>query len=369
MNDDLFDRAGDLKGELVTYAFGPRYERARTEVLADFDIESEGGVVQAMDYFILEHELRNGRTVLDQFVASRPDLPVHEREMLLGWSDYVHGPFEIQGRDGPALVAVNLLDDLTYRIRSNMGPAGLPAVEPGGFIVGRVVPIGQEWMISGALNLFEQVDRDHIYRLAVDLAMQMPEAVYRNPDKLAKAWEHQRIERERFLRFFGGDLVILPGEDLQERMDAYWAFSGAEAAAVAGVPARERRPMEQFPPELVAADTVGVYFDDVDGLSFYANLGRIEEAFSDPSLASLQDYREHLLEILDEESVEPSVLRRLADRDHARASELFGRVLDDADFDWRRDGEELLRRHKPWYFARERRPRFSPISERLAAAF
>ncbi|MEE6282021.1 hypothetical protein [Georgenia sunbinii] len=78
---------------------------------------------------------------------------------------------------------------------------------------------------------------------------------------------------------------------------------------------------------------------------------------------------EHLLEILDEESVAPSVLRRLADRDHARASELFARVLDDAGFDWQRDSEELLRKHKASYFAREPRARFSPISARLASAF
>jgi hypothetical protein len=56
-------------------------------------------------------------------VASRLDLPEDERELLLGWRDIVEGIFEVQGRDGDALVTENLVDELTYRVQSNMGPS------------------------------------------------------------------------------------------------------------------------------------------------------------------------------------------------------------------------------------------------------
>jgi hypothetical protein len=39
--------------------------------------------------------------------------------MLLGWRDVVEGVFEIRDRAGNAITAVNLIDELTYRIRAN----------------------------------------------------------------------------------------------------------------------------------------------------------------------------------------------------------------------------------------------------------
>jgi hypothetical protein len=70
---------------------------------------------------------------------------------------------------------------------------------------------------------------------------------------------------------------------------------------------------------------------------------------------------------LRDDSVEPMVLRRLAERDPDKASVLFRRLLRRPRFDWARDGEELLRTAKAASFARVPRPRVSPVSERLAA--
>jgi hypothetical protein len=64
--------------------------------------------------------------VVERFVASRADLPEHERELLLGWRNVVEGTFEVQCRDGDALVTENLVDELTYRVHSNMTFAWYP---------------------------------------------------------------------------------------------------------------------------------------------------------------------------------------------------------------------------------------------------
>ncbi len=74
-----------------------------------------------------------------------------------------------------------------------------------------------------------------------------------------------------------------------------------------------------------------------------------------------------MLSYLHDDSVEPMVLRRLADRDPDKASVLFRRLLKRPRFDWTRDGEELLRAAKAAHFVRVPRPRVSPLSERLAA--
>jgi len=45
--------------------------------------------------------------------------------MLLGWRDVVEGVFEIREWDGEAIIAVSLIDELTYRVYSNAGPVAL----------------------------------------------------------------------------------------------------------------------------------------------------------------------------------------------------------------------------------------------------
>jgi hypothetical protein len=66
--------------------------------------------------------LPNGKTVLDQFLGSLPDLTAADREMLRGWRDPVEGIFEIRRKNGDSLLLLNLLDDLEYRVYSNIGP-------------------------------------------------------------------------------------------------------------------------------------------------------------------------------------------------------------------------------------------------------
>ena len=82
---------------------------------------------------------------------------------------------------------------------------------------------------------------------------------------------------------------------------------------------------------------------------------------------------------LEEPSIPPTVLRRLAARDPARASEVFRRVLGSEGkpgllqraigqrpINWERDGEALLRRYKPSYFDRPVLPSVTPVNQQLA---
>jgi hypothetical protein len=371
----LLDRAGELKRELVEFSQQPRYDRAFDEVLArhggDPTMLDEHRLMILWDYFVLEHRLRNGRTVVEQFIAARNDLSEPERQMLLGWRDVVQGPFEVQRRDGPALIVVNLVDELTYRVRSNVGPSVFRQMPRRSFLIARLVAVGDEWMLSGPTSILRPAERDVAYQMALDLSLRAPEAVYRNPEKLAKAWEFQRQDRERFVRFFGSDLVVVPGEQAQDRLGEYWAFCREEVSRTATPAVRrggeDAPPLFELPPDLVEAETMALIYDEVDGLGFYAEFGLVEAVFNDPELLRRRRYREQMLSYLRDDSVEPMVLRRLAERDPERASTVFRRLLKKPGFDWARDGEELLRTYKPEYFDRAPRPQVSPVSERLAA--
>src|SRR5205085_12547531 len=122
----------------------------------------------------------------------------------------------------------------------------------------------------------------------------------------------------------------------------------------------------ELPQELRQAETVGLLFDDVDGLNFLRDFGQVEETFADPSLADEPEHRAVVLSYLQDTSISPGVLRRLADRDPQRATQVFRRLLQRPRFVWDRDGEALLQRHKAEYFAHPVLPGVTPMSESLA---
>jgi hypothetical protein len=250
---------------------------------------------------------------------------------------------------------VNLVDELSYRVRSNMGPSVFRSMPRRSFLITRLVAVGDEWMLSGPTSVLRPADRATAYQLALTMALRTPEAVFRNPEKLALAWEQQHADRERFIQFFGTDLVVLPGDEVQDRLNEFRA-----ADSLAG------DPLIQLPPDLVESDTVALIYDETDGFGFYADFGLVEEAFANPDLVRRRRWREQVLSYLHDDSVEPMVLCRLAERNPDRADKVFRRVLKRPRFEWSRDGEDLMREAKADYYARPPRPRVSPVSERLA---
>ena len=65
----LLDRMGELKRELVAFSRQPRYDRAFGEVLAGHgdgsEVWDEHRLMLLWDYFVLEHRLRSGRTIVE----------------------------------------------------------------------------------------------------------------------------------------------------------------------------------------------------------------------------------------------------------------------------------------------------------------
>lgn len=202
--------------------------------------------------------------------------------------------------------------------------------------------------------------------------------MFRNPKKLEQAWEAQRRERQVFISFFGSDQVVIPGRELSDRMKAFRRYDAYEVRDADGLSDAERikrsygmvpsLPEWNFPDDLAEAETVGVIYDEVEGLNFFPDFGLVEETFTRPELAKDDAHREAMLGYLKSTGIIPLPLRRLAERDPGQATRVFQLVLDDPDFVWDRDGEAMLRRYKAEHFERKPRPCITPISTRLAQA-
>jgi hypothetical protein len=372
---DLVERSGELKAELIEFSRKPQYRRAFREVvsghLGENSVIDEGKLIDILDRLVLQHRLRSGQTIVEQFVASRSDLPAPERDMLLGWRDVAEGIFEVGRRDGEVLIVTNLVDELTYRVHSNMGGEVFRVLRPRSYMIARLVPIGSDWLVSGVLHPIPRSGRKVAYAIAAELAMKYPELVFRNPTHLERGWELQRSDRERFVRFFGTDMVLIEGTELAERMRKYAAFSRREVLAeltAQEIDSVANRPLVEidFPPALVKSGTVAVIFDETEGLAFFGGFAEFERAFAEPALLDQRHYRQRVIDYLDDDSVSPLPFRRMADRDPTRASEVLQIVLGRKSFDWQHDGEKLMRQRKRCFFDRAPLPRHLPISVRLA---
>jgi hypothetical protein len=84
------------------------------------------------------------------------------------------------------------------------------------------------------------------------------------------------------------------------------------------------------------------------------------------ALVSVLCDRQAVLGYLKADSISALPFRRLAGADTARASQLFQHLLKKPSFSWERDGEALLRKHKPWCFGAKPKPPVTPLSSELA---
>ena len=371
----LIERSAELKRDLVDFACSPRLERSLAAAMLEAGLEEleEADAIGTIDRFALQYRMRDGRTVVDRFVASRPDLDAADREMLLGWRDPVEGIFEIRSKDRDAIILLNLIDDLEYRTYSNMGPAFPAAAQ------GRIRARSPRADPPGARGLAGLRDDDDLPQVRRRIHR---EGRAGTGDETARAGLPQPGEDRAGLEADAGGPGRVRGV-LRRRRAGPSARRGRGTAqrllpAAAGSRARQEawptpapeppwrgRARLRVPAGLADADTVGVIFDDVDGLNIYPDYGMLRDLFGDPVLAADKQYADVLRGYLGSETIAPLPLQRLAAAHPDTVDAVFRKILRKRDFTWAEHGEALMRRRKAWYYRREPRPGVSVIGDRL----
>ena len=173
----LIERSPDLKRDLLEFGRRPEFrvdaKRAIDDRLGEArerDVATSGNLA---DQFVLQYRLPDGGTVVELFVEAHSELPDDERRMLLGWRDVVEGIFEVERRDGEALIVENLLDELHYRVRSNLGSRVFAQMPPRSFLITRLAPVADEWLISGITHTLPASARAVAYKIAVEVSPSM----------------------------------------------------------------------------------------------------------------------------------------------------------------------------------------------------
>jgi hypothetical protein len=355
---------------LVAFARSGRFDLELPELIwrgvPDGQVTDAAQVDMVVDDFLLKHRLSDGTTVVEEFVLEHPELPDDERDLLLSWLNAVDGVFEVAGKERDAVMLFNLTDGLTYRTRSSMGRQVFRPLRKGMFLVGRLVPLRDDWLTSGYLSFLQASERDQALVIAAEHALDHPEAVLRNPAKLAEARSMLGEQHKVFTDLFGADLIVVPGREVLGKLETFRRRIAEEQ----GSDEPSEGQAEDYPQELLAAESVAIHFVEVVGLCFYPGYHLLQELFAEPALITSQRHREVLWGMLRDSRLSPEPLRQLAARDPAKASQVFAGLFWRKDgFDWEADGEALLRRCKPSYFDGSVLPRSVPLSRPLIEAY
>lgn len=264
-------------------------------------------------------------------------------------------------------------------VHSNQGPEALAVLRQGMFAYCRIVPVHPatgHWLVSGYLSPYPRTAGPDIAQAALQMATTDPGLLRRNSDLYRRAWEMQAEDRAAFIDLFGSDLVILPPSTAQERLTEHRRLRLEQATAsekadgeplgpaVDDAPTAEE--MGRLPEDYMAADSIGLIYDEVEGLNYYLDFGHLDALFADPALARDRARISRLRAYLNDDTVSPLPLRRLVRRHPEGADPVFRTLLRKPGFSWERDGEELLRARKKSFFQQVAAPSFSVVGSRLA---
>ena len=325
-----------------------------------------------------------GLAAAERFAGPQRGLSRADRDLVLDWAgNSVRGVFEVRSvarRDsaGEAVIALNLVDDLDYRVYGlpAAAPAGAPAAEavtPGGFFAGTLLPLAEDdsaWLAAGDEISYPRSDARPVARLAIDLATREPGLVFRNQEKASQGWAYMRRDREEFVTFFGGDELVLPTAEAEGRLNAYYRMRRDSALAARG---RHRAVSDTgettfvMPEGFFEFDTVGIIYDELDGFVVVPEYGMLRALFADPALAADPLHANVLRAYLREDTIPPLPLRRMAAAFPGNVDAVFRRVLGNRNFTWQQNGTGLLRKRKPGYYEAEPTPGVAVLSDRVMA--
>ena len=180
--------------------------------------------------------------------------------MLLGWQDVVEGMFEVQARTATPLVLFNLVDELTYRAQSNLGPQAFRQLKKGMIVIGRLVPIRRG--VDGFRQSCPPIPPRPAAQMLVARRPAGAAAILKRPSAIPPSWLRPGTclpsSTQAFVDLFGADLIVVPGTEVPGKVEEFQRHLGPPG--LAPMPSLPSLASLDFPDDLLDADSVAIHF-------------------------------------------------------------------------------------------------------------
>ncbi|MBE9060687.1 hypothetical protein [cf. Phormidesmis sp. LEGE 11477] len=201
----------------------------------------------ATDMFITEGQVK-GQFVIQQFIAADSALASEVQAWLGQWTNSFTGLFEVTdvkavdaelGQVGNRYQLMNWLTEKNYGVYPNSLQSAemLKRLKVGEIVLARLVPLtADEWTFSGPITLLGKLGKPKLAVAIGNFKKWFPEQLYGDAPELKEAaWDSVKQQYEDFIDIFGPTPVTLPGEELNEKLQAYQQESTEKQLADAGI--------------------------------------------------------------------------------------------------------------------------------------
>jgi hypothetical protein len=196
-----------------------------------------------------------------------------------------------------------------------------------------------------------------------------PGLLFRNAQLVEQGWQLQREEGQDFEAFFGAREVLVPADELNTKIAAWTRYRHdrvVERVAAGGL--LEAALTDLGGPGFfddLPDDMVGVLHSDAWGMSILGSFGKFEALFRDPSLVESEEHMDVLDDYVQDEAISPLPFEVVCGRYPDGASKVFAAYLEEPEFEWARDGAELMRDIKKENYDLGPMPNTRPMSNQL----
>jgi hypothetical protein len=159
--------------------YGERLKEFYEKFSAEFpereeELDEEFYFKNFLDWLMIEKVLpEKGKTILEEFVESHPELENGMKEKMLGMKNVIRSEFEVLSKEGKHLLLKDKVSGKEYRVKLD---SDTPLLEKGSIITGRIHPFGDCFRFAG------------IFRV---MSLQIP--FFPSVENLMKMYEADRI--------------------------------------------------------------------------------------------------------------------------------------------------------------------------------
>ncbi|MEU4388802.1 hypothetical protein [Promicromonospora sp. NPDC023805] len=227
----VLDQARKLKQLLVDYVETPGFARRAERELAlapggasDDPETFRTARMQVLERMIFVPPAPGRPALLDRYRKFAKGLPDADRAMLDSWSrGAAEGVFKVLGRAADRVVLRNVYDNLTYKVRSNVGDdvrhtKAFSLLAPNDMVSCRVLPIGpRTWTFTG--DVVKIPEHEMVSWLTFASILKTPGLAFRNPARHARALEITARNHEAFVELFEGPIAVGTAKETVEAFD------------------------------------------------------------------------------------------------------------------------------------------------------
>jgi hypothetical protein len=212
--------------------------------------------------FAIEGEV-DGKTPLELFLASQPDLATEDRQLIDSWRKSFVGLLAIVQIFPNGLEVMNWLTAKHYRIQFTdpQSQTAMTRLKVGDVIIAQISPIIDiDWAILTPWIALGRLGRPKLAVAVGAFRQNYPHYLYSDaPEQLALAWESVAVYHDRFVEFFGTDEVTLTGAQLQTRIGEFQTWIVDKQLDAAGID--KSKSLDEL------ATDAGVEADDLQALT------------------------------------------------------------------------------------------------------